>query len=106
MRCAKCGGDIVEIPMKNNDDVEGYYYFCNKCNRAFWISPDGDIIDSPRILGMDLSKREVRKKMKCNVCSGRIVKTPNKSSGDINVCCYRCNGCNRIFLAIDGHRCK
>ena len=60
MRCAKCGGDIVEIPMKNNDDVEGYY-FCNKCNRAFWISPDGDIIDSPRILGIDLSEREVRK---------------------------------------------
>ena len=61
MRCAKCGGDIVEVPMKNNNDVEGYYYFCNKCNRAFWISPDGDIIDSPRILGMDLSEREVRK---------------------------------------------
>ena len=61
MICAKCGGDIVEIPMKNNNDVEGYYYFCNKCNRAFWISPDGDIIDSPRIFGIDLSEREVRK---------------------------------------------
>ena len=57
MKCAKCGGDIVEIPMKNNNDVEGYYYFCNKCNRAFWISPDGDIIDSPRILSMDLSEK-------------------------------------------------
>ena len=47
--------------------------------------------------------------MKCNVCSGRIVKTQNKSSGDIKVCCYRCNGCNgcnRIFLVIDGNKCK
>lgn len=61
MKCAKCDGDIIEIPMKNNDDVEGYYYFCKNCNRAFWISPDGDIIDSPRILSMDLSEREVRK---------------------------------------------
>ena len=62
MKCAKCGGDIVEVPIKNNYDVEGYYYFCNKCNRAFWISPDGDIVDKPRILSMGLSKREVRKK--------------------------------------------
>ena len=38
--------------------------------------------------------------MKCNVCSGKIVKTPNKSSGDIKVCC------NRIFLVIDGDKCK
>lgn len=61
MRCAKCGDDIVEVPIKNNNDVEGYYYFCNKCNRAFWISQEGDIVDQPRILSMDLSKREVRK---------------------------------------------
>ena len=61
MRCAICGGDITEIQMKNNYDVEGYYYFCNNCNRAFWISQDGDIIDSPRIFGIDLSEREVRK---------------------------------------------
>ena len=57
MKCAKCGGDIVEVPIKNNNDVEGYYYFCNNCNRAFWISPDGDIVDQPRILSMDLSKK-------------------------------------------------
>lgn len=44
--------------------------------------------------------------MKCNVCGGRIAKTPNKSSGYINACCYRCNGCNRIFLVIDGNKCK
>ena len=61
MRCAKCGCDIVEVPIKNNNDVEGYYYFCNKCNRAFWISQDGDIVDQPRILSMDLIEREVRK---------------------------------------------
>ena len=61
MRCAKCGGDIVEIPMENNDDVEGCDYFCNRCKRAFWISPDGDIVDQPRILSMDLSEREIRK---------------------------------------------
>ena len=58
MKCAKCGGDIVEVPIKNNYDVEGYYYFCNKCNRAFWISLDGDIVDSPRILSMDLSNNK------------------------------------------------
>ena len=44
--------------------------------------------------------------MKCNVCSGKIVKTPKNSSGDIKVCCYRCNCCNRIFLVIDGNKCK
>ena len=44
--------------------------------------------------------------MKCNVCGGRITKTPNNCIGDINARCYRCNGCNRIFLVITSRRCK
>ena len=58
MKCAKCGDDIVEVPIKNNDDVEGYYYFCNNCNRAFFFFFYGDIVDQPRILCMDLSNNK------------------------------------------------
>lgn len=61
MRCAKCGGKVIEIPMKNNDGVKGYCYYCNRCHRSFWKSLDGSIIDSQKkvvILGVDLSKGE------------------------------------------------
>lgn len=58
MRCGKCGGKVTEIPMKNSDGVKGRYYFCNGCHNSFWKSMDGAIIDSPKILGVDLSKED------------------------------------------------
>lgn len=58
MRCGKCGGKITEIPMKNGDGVKGHCYFCNGCHRDFWKSTDRTIIDSPKILGIDLSIKE------------------------------------------------
>ena len=62
MRCGKCGGKVTEIPMKNSDGVKGHCYFCNQCHNNFWKSMDGTIIDSPKILRMDLSEREVIKR--------------------------------------------
>lgn len=60
MRCAKCGGKVGSIPMKNIDGVKGYCYFCNSCHNSFWKSLDGSIVDSRdvRILGADMSKAE------------------------------------------------
>lgn len=60
MRCAKCGGKVGAIPMKNIDGVKGYCYFCNSCHNSFWKSLDGSIVDSRdvRILGADMSKAE------------------------------------------------
>ena len=62
MRCGKCGGKVTEIPMKNSDGVKGHCYFCNQCHNNFWKSIDETIINSPKILGVDLSEKEVRKK--------------------------------------------
>lgn len=60
MRCAKCGGKVGSIPMKNIDGIKGYCYFCNSCHNSFWKSLDGSIVDSRdvRILGVDMSKAE------------------------------------------------
>lgn len=60
MRCVKCGGKIVAIPMKNIDGVKGYCYYCNSCHHSFWKSLDGSIVDSRdvQILGADMSKAE------------------------------------------------
>lgn len=60
MRCAKCGGKVGSIPMKNIDGVKGYCYFCNSCHNSFWKSLDGSIIDfrDVQILGADMSKAE------------------------------------------------
>lgn len=60
MRCAKCGGKVGAIPMKNIDGVKGHCYFCNSCHNSFWKSLDGSIVDSRdvRILGADMSKAE------------------------------------------------
>lgn len=60
MRCAKCGGKVGAIPMKNIDGVKGYCYYCNSCHNSFWKSLDGSIVDSSdvRILGADMSKAE------------------------------------------------
>ena len=60
MRCAKCGGKVGSIPMKNIYGVKGYCYFCNRCHSSFWKSLDGSIEDSHnvRILGADMSKAE------------------------------------------------
>lgn len=59
MRCAKCGGKVGSIPMKNIDGVKGYCYFCNSCHNSFWKSLDGSIEDSSdvRILGADMSPK-------------------------------------------------
>ena len=59
MRCAKCGGKVGSIPMKNIDGVKGYCYFCNSCHHSFWKSLDGSIEDSSdvRILGADMSHK-------------------------------------------------
>lgn len=60
MRCAKCGGKVGSIPMKNIDGVKGYCYFCNSCHNSFWKSLDGSIVDfrDVQILGADMSKAE------------------------------------------------
>lgn len=60
MRCAKCGGKVGSIPMKNIDGVKGYCYFCNSCHNSFWKSLDGSIVDfrDVQILGADTSKAE------------------------------------------------
>lgn len=60
MICAKCGGKVGSIPMKNIDGVKGYCYFCNSCHNSFWESLDGSIEDSSdvMILGADMSKAE------------------------------------------------
>ena len=60
MRCAKCGGKVGSIPMKNIDGAKGYCYFCNKCHSSFWKSLDGSIVDfrDVQILGADMSKAE------------------------------------------------
>lgn len=60
MRCAKCGGKVGSIQMKNIDGVKGYCYFCNSCHNSFWKSLDGSIEDSSdvMILGVDMSKAE------------------------------------------------
>lgn len=60
MRCAKCGGKVGSIPMKNINGVKGYCYFCNSCHNSFWKSLDGSIVDSRdvQILGADMSKAE------------------------------------------------
>lgn len=60
MRCAKCGGKVGSIPMKNIDGVKGYCYFCNSCHNSFWKSLDGSIVDSRdvQILGADMSNAE------------------------------------------------
>ena len=60
MICAKCGGKVGSIPMKNIDGVKGYCYFCNSCHNSFWKSLDGSIEDSSdvMILGADMSKAE------------------------------------------------
>nr|DAW68736.1 MAG TPA: NUDIX domain protein [Bacteriophage sp.] len=57
MRCAKCGGKVGSIPMKNIDGVKGY---CNSCHNSFWKSLDGSIVDfcDVQILGADMSKAE------------------------------------------------
>lgn len=57
MRCAKCGGKVGSIPMKNIDGVKGYCYFCNSCHNSFWKSLDGSIVDfrDVQILGADMS---------------------------------------------------
>lgn len=62
MRCAKCGGKVGSIPMKNINGVKGYCYFCNSCHNSFWKSLDGSIVDSRdvQILGADMSKAETK----------------------------------------------
>lgn len=62
MRCGKCGGKVTEIPMKNSDGVKGHCYFFNQCHNNFWKPMDGTIIDSPKILGVNLSERKARKR--------------------------------------------
>lgn len=46
MRCAKCGGKVGSIPMKNIDGAKGSCYFGNKGHSRFWKSLDGSIEDS------------------------------------------------------------
>lgn len=59
MRCAKCGGKVGSIPMKNIDGVKGYCYYCNSCRNSFWKSLDGSIEDfrDVQILGADMSPK-------------------------------------------------
>lgn len=54
MRCAKCGGKVGSIPIKNIDGVKGYCYYCNSCCNSFWKSLDGSIEDfrDVQILGL------------------------------------------------------
>lgn len=71
MRCAKCGGKVGSIPMKNIDGVNGYCYYCNSCHHSFWKSLDGSIEDSSdvRILGADMSPKACDYKISIDLVS-------------------------------------
>ena len=64
MRCGKCGGEIAKLSMENANGVKGCLYHCNACHRNFWKAPDGTIVDSPKVLSIDISekfRREIEK---------------------------------------------
>ena len=64
MKCAVCGGEVAELSMENSDGVKGCLYYCNACHRNFWQAPDGTIVDSPKVLSIDISekfRREIEK---------------------------------------------
>lgn len=57
MKCEVCGGEVAKLSMKNSDGVKGYLYYCNACRRNFWQAPDGTIVDSPKVLSIDISEK-------------------------------------------------
>ena len=57
MKCAVCGGEVAELSMENSDGVKGRLYYCNACHRNFWQAPDGTIVDSPRVLSIDINEK-------------------------------------------------
>ena len=64
MKCAVCGGEVAKLSMENSDGVKGYLYHCNACYRNFWQASDGTIVDSPKVLSIDISekfRREIEK---------------------------------------------
>ena len=64
MKCTVCGGEVAKLSMKNTDGVKGCLYHCNACRRNFWQAQDGTIVDSPKVLSIDISekfRREIEK---------------------------------------------
>lgn len=57
MKCAVCGGEVAKLSMKNSDGVKGFLYYCNACHRNFWQAQDGTIVDSPKVLSIDISEK-------------------------------------------------
>lgn len=57
MKCVSCGGEVAKLSMENSDGVKGYLYYCNACHSNFWQSPDGTIVDSPKVLSIDISEK-------------------------------------------------
>ena len=57
MKCAACGGEIAKLSMENSDGVKGYLYYCNACHRNFLKAPYGAIVDSPKVLSIDISEK-------------------------------------------------
>ena len=57
MKCEVCGGEVAKLSMKNSDGVKGFLYYCNSCHRNFWKAPDGTIVDSPKVLSIDISEK-------------------------------------------------
>lgn len=57
MKCAACGGEVANLSMENSDGVKGCLYYCNACHRIFWQAPDGTIVDSPKVLSIDINEK-------------------------------------------------
>ena len=57
MKCAVCGGEVAELSMENSDGVKGCLYHCNACHRNFWQASDGTIVDSPKVLSIDINEK-------------------------------------------------